>query len=62
MLLSMCSPIVDRAPDVDVSVICEFCGKYLLVIAVVLQVATLSPGELKGWPEGIVDQAGYLCC
>ena len=47
MLLSMCSTVVDRAPDVNVSVICEFRGEYLLVIAVVPQVATLPPGELK---------------
>ena len=59
MLLSMCSTVVDRAPDVNVSVICEFRGEYLLMIAVVPQVATLPPGELKGWAEGIVDQAGY---
>ena len=62
MPLSMCSSVVDRAPDVDVSVIREFRGEYLLVITVVSQVAALSPGELKGWPEGIVDQAGYFCC
>ena len=62
MLLSMCSTVIDHAPDVDVSVIREFRGEYLLVIAVVPQVATLPPGELKGWPEGIVDQAGYFCC
>ena len=62
MLLSMCSSIVDHAPDVDVSVIREFRGEHLLVITVVPQVATLPPGELKGWPEGIVDQAGYFCC
>ena len=62
MLLSMCSSIVDRAPDVDVSVIREFRGEYLLVIAVVPQVATLPPGELMGWPEGIVDWVGYFCC
>ena len=62
MLLSMCSSIVDRAPDVNVSVIREFHDEYLLVIAVVPQIATLPPGELKGWPEGIVDWAGYFCC
>jgi len=62
MLLSMCSSVVDHAPDVSVSVIREFCGENLLVIAVVSQVATLPPGELKGWPEGIVDRAGYFCC
>ena len=62
MLLSMCSSIVDRAPDVDVSVIREFRGEYLLIIAVVPQVTTLPPGELKGWPEGIVNRAGYFCC
>ena len=58
----MYSCIIDRAPDVDISVICEFRGEHLLVITVVPQVAALSPGELKGWPEGIVDQAGYFCC
>ena len=58
----MCSSVVDRAPDGDVSVIREFCGEYLLVIAVVPQVATLPPGELKGWPEGIVDHAGCFSC
>ena len=62
MLLSMCSSIVDHAPDGDVSIIHEFRGEYLLVIAVVPLVATLPPGELKGWPEGIVGQAGYFCC
>ena len=58
--MSMCNSIFNHAPDVNVSVIREFRGEYLLVIAVVPQVATLPPGELKGWPEGIVDQAGYL--
>ena len=58
----MCSSIVDRVPDGDVSVIREFRGEHLLVIAVVPQIATLPPGELKGWPEGIVGQAGYFCC
>ena len=62
MLLSMCSSIVDHTPDVDVSVIREFRGEYLLVIALVPQVATLPPGELKGWAEGIVNWAGYFCC
>ena len=62
MLLRMCSSIVDHAPDVDISVIREFRGGHMLVIAVVPQVATLPPGELKGWPEGIVDQAGCFCC
>jgi len=37
-VMSMCSSIVDHAPDVDVSVIREFRGEYLLVIAVVPQV------------------------
>ena len=60
--MSMCNSIFNQAPDVDVSVIREFHGEYLLVIAVVPQVATLPPGELKGWPEGIVDQVGYFCC
>ena len=58
----MCSSVVDRAPDGDVSVIREFFGEYLLVIAVVPQVVTLPSGELKGWPEGIVNMAGYFCC
>ena len=62
MLLSMCGSIVDRAPDANVSVIREFRGKHLLVIAVVPQITTLPPGELKGWPEGIVNQDGYFCC
>jgi len=62
MLLNMCSSVVDHAPAVNVSVIREFHGKHLLMIAVVPQVATLPLGELKGWPEGIVDQAGYFCC
>ena len=62
MLLSMCSSIVDRVPDVNVSVIHEFRGEHLLVIAVVPQVATPPPGELRGWPEGIVNWAGYFCC
>ena len=62
MLLSMCSTVIDCARDVDVSVIREFRGEYLLVIALVPQVVTLPPGELKGLPEGIVDQAGYFCC
>ena len=48
MLLSMCSSIVDHAPDVNISVIREFHGGHLLVIAVVPQVVTLPPGELKG--------------
>ena len=60
--MSMCNNIFNRAPDVDVSVICEFRGEHLLIIAVVPQVATLPPGELKGWPEGIVNRAGYFCC
>ena len=59
--MSMCNSIFNHAPDVDVSVIREFRGEHLLVIAVVPQVATLSPGELKGWPEGIVNRAGYFC-
>ena len=54
----MGNSIVNCVPDVDISVICE----YLLVTALVPQVATLPPGELKGWPEGIVDQAGCFCC
>ena len=58
----MCNSIFNHAPDVDVSVIREFRGEYLLMIAVVPQVTTLPPGELKGWTEGIVDQAGYFCC
>ena len=58
----MCSSIVDRAPDVNVSVIREFHDEYLLVIAVVPQIATLPPGELKGWPEGIVNWARYFSC
>ena len=62
MLMSMCSSVVDHAPDVNVSVIREFRGEHLLMIAVVPQIATLPPGELKGWPEGIVDQVGYFCC
>ena len=62
MLLSMCSGIVDRAPDVNVSVISEFRGEYLLITAVVPQVVTLSPGELKGWAEETVNRAGYFCC
>ena len=53
MLLSMCSSIIDRAPDGDVSVIREFRGEHLLVIAVVPQVATLPPGELKGGQRGL---------
>ena len=62
MLLSMCSSVVDHAPDVNISVIREFHGEHLLVIAVVPQIATLPPGDLKWWPEGIVNQAGYFCC
>ena len=53
MLLNMCSSVVDRAPDGDVSVIHEFRGEYLLIIAVVPHVATLSPGELKGGQRGL---------
>ena len=49
----MCSTVIDRAPDVDVSIIREFRGEYLLVIAVVPQVATLPPGELKGGQRGL---------
>ena len=43
MLLSMCSSVIDRARDVNVSIIREFRGEYLLVIAVVPQIATLPP-------------------
>ena len=46
-------------PRMLTSVIREFRGEHLLVIAVVPQVVTLSPGELKGWPEGTVNRAGY---
>ena len=42
MFLSMCSSIVDRAPDVNVSVLREFRGEHLLIIAVVPQILTLS--------------------
>ena len=52
MLLSMCSSNVNHASDIDSSVVHEFCGKHLLVIAVVPQVATLPPGELEGVARG----------
>ena len=41
----MRSSNVDHASDIDSSVMRKFCGKHLLVIAVVPQVATLLPGE-----------------
>ena len=46
-LLSMCSSVVDHTPNVDISVMHKFRSEHLLVIAVVLQVATLPPSELK---------------
>ena len=52
MLLSMCSSNVNHASDIDSSIIRKFCGKHLLVIAVVPQVATLPPGELEGVARG----------
>ena len=54
--------VVNHAPDVDISVIGEFHDGHLLVIVLVPQVVTLPPGELKGWPEGIVDHAGCFSC
>jgi len=48
----MCSGIVDHTPYVDISVMHEFRSEHLLVIAVVLQVATLPPSELKETARG----------
>ena len=48
----MHSSIVDHTPNIDVSVIREFRGEHLLTIAIVPQVATLPPNELKEMARG----------
>ena len=50
--MSICSSIVDHAPNVDASVLCEFRGEHLLAIAVVPRVATLPLGEQKKVARG----------